>query len=101
MVSLDKIKWREISEEEFDRVSNLFGCNNMMLQKWLFTDKAIYHLPDSNFVILRIDSHFNGEEGDWQDFYIAEQYYTIMDILKGDTNMLCVLGPMLMNAERN
>lgn len=99
MVSLDKIKWREVSEEEYDRVSNLFGCNNMMLQKWLFTDKAIYHLHDSNFVILRIDSHFNGEEGDWQDFYIAEQYYTIMDILKNDTNMLCVLGPMLMNVE--
>jgi len=99
MVSLDKIKWREVSEEEYDRISNLFGCNNMMLQKWLFTDKAIYHLPDSNFVILRIDSHFNGEEGDWQDFYVAEQYYTIMDILKDDANMLCVLGPMLMNVE--
>ena len=99
MVSLDKIKWREVSEEEFDRVSNLFGCNNMMLQKWLFIDKAIYHLPNSNFVILRIDTHFNGEEGDWQEFYIAEQYYTIMDILKGNTNMLYILGPMLMNVK--
>ena len=61
--------------------------------------KVIYHLQNSKFAILRYDTHYNGEEGDWQDFYVAEQYYTIMDILKGDTNMLCVLGPMLMNVE--
>lgn len=100
MVSLDKIKWREVSEEEFDRIRKSFG-NRHELYFWTFTHKVIYHLQNSEFVILRYDTHYNGEEGDWQDFYVAEQYYTIMDILKGDTNMLCVLGPMLMNAERN
>ena len=99
MVTLNKIKWREISEEEFDRIGNLFESSNNMLHKWCFTNRAFYHLPNSIFAVLRIDTHFNGEEGDWFEFYVAEQYYTIMDILKGDTNMLCVLGPMLMNVE--
>lgn len=99
MVSLDKIKWREVSEEEFDRVGNLFESSNNMLYKWCFTNKAIYHLPNSIFAVLRIDTHFNGEEDDWFEFYVAEQYYTIMNILKDDIDMLCILGPMLMNAE--